>query len=193
MGGVVSRAAIALGLAAGLVGGSASAETVTVAISNKTPALGNILITTGPAQAKVAASSGVVTFSGGTAFRVKTNGASPANIPVSTVTVTCTNSTGNCKATYHVYISAVSATGKATSVPLVNIGPPTCSSGLTCTVTLSEKAPSDTVAFFDIVSTNNQGYTATFTLGAGVNLNAATTANSGAAQWQYKVRVSTGP
>jgi len=183
MGRWVVGVALTIGLALAGAVQSASAETLTVSIANDSPDLGNILITTASAQAKVTAGTGAVSFSGGTAVRVKKNGVTPGNIPAQTVTVTCAG-TGNCKKSYGIFITAVSVSGQATSIPLVNVANLTCPTVTCTTPSGTERVPTNATPIITIVS-NQNSFSMSFTLGASAVLNKP---GGQVASWSYNVR-----
>jgi hypothetical protein len=188
MNGVVSGRICALGLiAAAAVAGPACAETVSVTPTTYSHDLGNILITSGSVQARMDAATGAVTFSNGSAVRIKKNGTPATAVPPQDITIVCDNGNGgNCKHSYRVFITQVAVTPLATSIPLVNVSVPSCSS-VNCTINQTDAAPSSSSPFVTIVSNNNT-FTVKVRVGASVNINQASSSNS-TAGWSYFIQV----
>lgn len=165
--------------------GAARAETFNVSINNTSASVGNLAITSSPAQVRVAAGTGAVSIVSGGAVRLKANGAPPGNAPVQTVTVSCTNvsGAGNCKNTYRVYVTAASVTGQATAVTMINVANLTATSGSVTFSPASEAAPGQ---IFTLTS-SSASFTVTFSVGATVSLSAGA---GHSASWSYNVRIS---
>lgn len=183
MRGAVSAIGVTLAFAAFAVAGPACAQTVSMTAA--TPDFGSLVVTTGSsASITINATSGTVTPSSN-ALIVKRNGAQRVtSVAVNTVNVTCH---GSCKGAYKVFVSAVSATGLANPVTLLNIGTVTCV-GITCTVASGTISPNATTPLFTFVS-NNSDWTIAFPIGATLSFNPATAA-SHAAAWMYRVQVT---
>ena len=187
MRGLLTSGVATLGLLAAAT--AANAETVTVG-GISTSSVGNVVVVSSTAQIKVAAANGAVSFPSGTAVRIKTNGASPGNVPVQIVTVTCVNSPGNCKNLYKVFVSNAGVSGQATSLNAVNFSNPSAVSGLSYSASSGEAAPSATVPLFTVTSTNNS-FSFTFQIGATATVHAIASPNASQnTAWNYNVRVS---
>lgn len=181
----VTSAIVALAsAAAAAAAGAAHAETLSlVSISNSPVAVGNLVITSSPASIKVTAGTGAVSVVSGGAVRVKANGVAPGNVPVQTVTVTCTANPGNCKNTYKILITQAAVSGQAGSISKINVANLTFTMGSGSFSSAPEAAPGQ---IFTITG-NSTSFTATFALGSTVVL------NSGAghtASWSYNVKIS---
>jgi hypothetical protein len=175
-----AMAFLVLGLMA--AAGAARAETVTVSVSPASVDLGNLIITSSPAQIKVTAGSGAVSVVSGSAVRIKTNGASPANVPAQTVTVSCSGPPSNCKNTYRVTITSAGVTGNATSVTKINVANLSGPAG----VSFSAAPEASPGQIFTINSSANS-FTVTFTVGA-TTMIASTPGHT--ASWSYNVQVA---
>lgn len=170
-------------LALALAPGAARAAVFGVSIANGSASLGNLLITSSPASVRVDAGTGAVSVVSGGAVLLKANGAPAGPAPIQTVTITCTNSSGNCKATYTVSVTVAAVSGQATGVSAINVANLTATAG---SVTFSGAAEGPPGQMFTLTSSS-----ASFTVSFAVGATATLVSGSGhSAAWSYNVRIS---
>jgi len=142
--------------------------------------IGKVVADSSVSRFHVDAATGAVTRVSGTAIRLT---ATDATVP--TVTITCTQSSGNCKKTYTVTITnGTTTSGRSTTIPTFNVSNLSTQAG----VTFSPAAPGPAAPLvFSIVSTNNS-FTASFKLAFDATFNSS--AVTGSAAWTYSVVVN---
>ena len=177
--GAFRKTILGFGLTLVLGVGASHAENLSI---SAIPALGigKVVADSSVSRFHVDAATGAVTRVSGTAIRLT---ATDATVP--TVTITCTQSSGNCKKTYTVTITnGTTTSGRSTTIPTFNVSSLSTQAG----VTFSPAAPGPAAPLvFSIVSTNNS-FTASFKLAFDATFNSS--AVTGSTAWTYSVVVN---